>query len=344
MRLNPPAAVEWLRVFDDVFLGLDDLAVIRRAAGASERLLGTPLDALKNTTWMDFVQTYASEPLQDGLRYVWQAMMQGRVAPAYWPGCLAFKPGVTAGLQPVEDDPVVSLAVHLFVGVEHRLDKLIGDGALGAVERLTRLSQHLFSGAAGPLTDLQVEEMEKVLNNAQFIRQLLGDLRTELLTPTLSVPLPHRLMSLFAFSKSDFTDRRLITHRLDIHHTLSDDTVYCLGSIRDVVRRILGTLISGIAAESVIALVGDTGQEGDTIRVEIRYQSDEPGLRVTQRIKPLALSDPVRLQPMRAAERLVNSAQAHLWSVNGRAWAEPVPDKDTAARLVLVLPRWYGTG
>ena len=176
------------------------------------------------------------------------------------------------------------------------------------------------------------------VTRAEHTKQLLEDLRAAVLLPAVSAPMPHALNSLFAFSARDFTHRRITTQQLTIGLNLSAEAVYCHETIRDVVRRILDTLLAGITASTAITV--NNVVEEDTVRVEIEYSSQEADLQVKQRIEPLTLLDPMRLESIGMVQRLVTTAQACLQPVNGQAWAEP---HEKAARIVLVLPRWKGT-
>jgi hypothetical protein len=96
-------------------------------------------------------------------------------------------------------------------------------------------------------------------------------------------------------------------------------------------------LLTAIVPQTAITL--SSAAHEDTVQVQIEYTSLEPALQVAERIEPLALSDPARLDSMGAVQRLITAAHACLRPVNGRAWAEPHQD---SARIVLDLPRWNG--
>jgi hypothetical protein len=313
--------------------------VIRRVVGAVDLIPSLGVLQLQGLTWPQFVEHYADDSAREGLNAAWLAMAEKCVAPAYWPPHLPFKPGVIARLRPLENDPIISFVVHLSTAGDYDLlNNLIGTYLLNGIERTVRVSQNMFRGMDGPLTDRQVKSLRGVISHAEHTRALLEDLRAAVLLPAATAPLPHPLQHLLAFSLRDFNLRRITTQRLALHSTLSAETVYCYAEIRDVMQRMIGALLAGIAAESAIT-VTDTVQP-DTVRIDIAYRSQETSLQTTQRIEPLDLSDLSHWESMGVVQRWVTAAQARLKPVNGRAWAEPHPD---AAHLVLVLPRWKGT-
>jgi hypothetical protein len=342
MSESLPEIGTWIKPFGEIFLGLDDSGIIRRAVG----VLGVPeLSAaqVEGLSWQDFIAQHAAESALDGLKTIWLAMTERRVAAEHWPPYLPFCSGVKVRLCQVENDPVVSFAAHLSPSRECDLEALIGQHMLEATDRLVRISQRVFRGINGPLTDLQVREVGGILNYAEYLQQTLEDVRAEFLVPATTPPQPHPLNELLSFRERDFPgQRRFVTHQLILDCQWSPAVVYCLVTIRDVVRRVIYALIAGVTSESIIALSDSGESDAPTVQVEIRYHSQEPALRVTEPIEPVALSDPGRFQPTRAIERLVTTAHACLKPVKGRAWAEPCQDVGASARMVLVLPRWHG--
>jgi hypothetical protein len=339
MSVNPPEAGAWLKPVGDVFLGLNASAVIQRVVGVIEIAPSLSVRQIQGLTWHQFVQHYADESAREGLNAAWIAMAEKRVAPAYWPPYLPFNTGVIVRLRPIEDDPNLTFVAHLSTAGEYELlNALIGTHLLDVMDRTIRIGQHLFRGADGPLTDLQVQAVSDIINSAGQTQQLLEDLRAAALFPAVSAPQAYSLRSLFTFSARDFDNRRITTQQLTIRIDLSPDVVYCHDTIRDVVRRVLDMLLTAITAQTAI-MVSSMAEE-ETVQVKIEYASQEPAFQVIRRIEPLDLSDPVRLVTMNVVQRLVTAAQACLKPVNGRAWAEP---HQGVMRLVLVLPRWKGT-
>ncbi|HVO70115.1 MAG TPA: hypothetical protein VMT24_08720, partial [Aggregatilineaceae bacterium] len=277
----------WLRPFGEMFLGLDASAVIQRVIGANPGIVSRPVEDLRGASWQEFITRFAGESARDGLRYVWRAVARRGIAPDYWPLYVPFKTGVIARLRAVDGDPAISFAVHLSSSSECHLDSLIGTHALEAVDRMVRLGQHVFRGTDGPLTDLQVREIGGIVNNAEYARQLLEDLRAEVFTPANVAPRPYRLTDLFSFSEHDFTSHRIVTHQLAITCHLSSEVVYCHPTIHDVTWRILSTLIAGIAVQSAVILSDQVGERAQAVLVQIEYHSEEPALEVECRLDPL---------------------------------------------------------
>jgi len=266
------------------------------------------------------------------------AIARHAIAPGYWPSYVPFKTGVVARLRAVDDDPAVPFAVHLSSRCEGDLDTLIGTHVLEAMDRVVRLSQHIFRGTEGPLTDRQVKDISHIVSNAESARQLLENLRAEVLVPANIAPRPYLLTDLFTFSERDFTNRRILTHQLAIKCNLSSEVVYCHSTIHDVVWHVLDTLIAGITVQSTITLSDRVDEHHRAVEVQIEYHSEEPALKVESRLDPLALPDPARFALVKPVQRLVTAARSCLRPVNGHAWAEPV--SDTTARIILLLPHW----
>jgi hypothetical protein len=241
-------------------------------------------------------------------------------------------------LRPIEDDPIVSFVAHLSTAGEYDLlNELIGTHLLEVMDRTIRAGQQLFRGEEGPLTDMQVKNVGGIINSAEHTRQLLEDLRAAVLLPAILAPQPHAINGLLAFSARDFVHHRITTQQLSISINLSPEAVYCHATIRNTVRRILDTLLAG--SRHRLPSRSPTRLRRHSPRAD-PYRSQDPALHVPQRIEPLTLSDPARLESMGMVQRLVAATQACLKPVNGRAWAEPHED---GGCIALVLPRWKGT-
>lgn len=332
----------WIKPFDVCFLGLHSDGTVRHVLGPVDTILTQPPAQILGLSWSTLVERYADEPVRRGLNYAWQAIAGQGVAPAYWPPYLPFRSGVSACLRPVQDDPIIAFAAQLSTQVGCRLDDLFGHSMTQVMERVVRLGQHVFRGIDGPLTDKQVKEVGSVVGYTENLKQLLEDMRSELFAPLTVAPIPLSLSNLLTFSERDFSNRRVVTHQLSIHCQWSSVTVYCYPAVRDTVRRLLESLVVGIALQSAIKLSDHVENQDQTVRVEIRYRSQEPALQVDHRIEPLALFDPARFGPVKPIQGLVTAAQSCLKPVNGQVWAEPCQAEDANASIVLLLPRWQG--
>lgn len=331
----------WLQSFDELFLGLDGEGRIRRVIGAAQTVLTAAPPQLLGLGWQDFITQYASEPARPGLNFAWLAVSKRYVSAAHWPVYLPFKPGCILRLCAVQDDPEVWFAVHLSASSMCNLDTLVEQVMLEAIERVVRLSQYVFRGVDGPLTDKQVKEMGGVVSHAESLRQVLKDLRAEVFSPAATAPQPYVLKNFLIFSERDFSHRRITTHQLAIHCEWAEEMVYCYPAVHAVVRSILDTLLLGITPRSAIELSAQNQEQTRTVQIEIRYQSQETAFQIDQRIEPLNLADPQRLGPSKPLQVLITMAHSCLKPVGGSAWAEPDP-KENGARVILMLPRWQG--
>ena len=331
----------WTHPFGSAFLGLDRAGVVRRGSGTVPITPDHLLIAAQLTgqTWQDIIAQQAANSARDGLRDLWQATAGGYVAPDYWPDSVPFSPGLIAQLRAVNDDPV-AFTIHLASETGCKLDTAIGSHPLEALQRAIRLSRHVQRGTDGPLTDLQVKDIDSIVHNLERTWQFLDDLQTEVLTPTVTAPVPQPVAQLLAFSESSFANHRIITHRLSIQDNLSAETVYCHPAIRDNVKHIINTLLGIIAAESAITLSDHVNDQDRVVEVGIHFRSSEPNFDITGRIEPLALSDPARFEAMPPVLHLVTSAQSRLAPVRGRAWADTCSDALNAACIHLRIPRW----
>jgi hypothetical protein len=343
--------------------------------GTVDTILAQPPGEVVGLSWPVLVEKYADEAVRRGLNDAWRAMAGQGVAPAHWPPYLPFRSGVSARLRAVQDDPNIAFAVQLSTQVGCGLDDFLGHSMSQVMERVVRLGRHVFRGVDGPLTDKQVKEVGSVVGYTENLKQLLEDMRSEVLTPFTTAPLALSLAKLLTFSEQDFSsNRRVVTHELSVSYQWSSESVYCYPAVRDIIRRLLETLIVGISAQSTIKLsdrAASPDQKGtitpptpteaqtqqvaapsapaapqeqpdQTVRVEIRYRSQEPALQVEQRIEPLDLLDPARFGPVKPIQSLITAAHSCLKPVSGQVWAEPCQAEDATACVVLLLPRWRG--
>jgi peptidoglycan hydrolase-like protein with peptidoglycan-binding domain len=338
---NPPQTGGWIKPFGEVFIGLNDAAVIRRVIGAVD--IPPDLDALQiqGLTWLEFVKHFAAEDTQTGLHHLWMAVAEQHVAPAYWPTVVPFKPGVVARLRAVIGDPIINYVCHLSPAEEHDLGVLIGPQTLDVTQQLIQLSQNVFKGVHGPLTDSQVKAMRGIVTIAETVNHLLHDVRTEVIAPATTAPLPYPLRELFTFSTRDFpTLRRITTHELRLISTLPEHIkVYSYRTIRDITRRMLETLLGGINARTAITITA-TVHENDTVQVIFTYQSSEPALRAEQRITPITLFAAERFQAATTLLRLITTMQSHIAPIHSQVWAAPVADTSDTMQVCISLPYW----
>jgi hypothetical protein len=309
--------------FNNSILEFDSAGVIRRLACSA-----LP-DISVGMTWDDLLARVADGLTRAGLDALWQAVVQGRVAPDYWPDAVPFYDGVVAHLRPVEAGYILQLVQ---VGKLFALQMLLEQAALPSDSQVIRLGQHVFSGIDGPLTDSQVHGIDEILQYAEYLRLLLEQAVYQLPAIARS-PIPLRLNELLTFKERDFAERRLATHLIKLHYQWSGAMVYCLPDLRRVILRALRTLLTDVTAESSVVL-SDHVQE-DTVRVEIVYHSPEPDFRVLTRLNPV-----VEVAPKLAIERVIASIQACINPVQGQVWAEPLNKPDATARVILILPRW----
>ncbi len=286
MSVESSDANSWLKPTGEIFLGLDTSAVIRRIVGVIENAPSLSVPQLQGLTWQQLVERYAEPPAREGLITGWMAMAERRVAPAFWPAYLPFKTGVIARLRPVEDDPIISFVAHLsMAGKYDLLNTLMGTHLLNVVDRTVRIGQHLFRGADGPLTDLQVKSLGSVLSGVEHTQQVLEDLYAAVLLPAVSAPQPQPLNRLLLFTMRDFTQRRITTQQLRLDLRLSSEPVYCHASIRESVHRILEVLLAGIAPQSSITGVRYAGRGYGAGRASVY----KPGTRLAGSVSDRAL-------------------------------------------------------
>lgn len=338
----PAETDRWIAPFGDRFIGLDENATIRRAIGAFTIPPATGIEHLHGLPWRDFVTHFAAPDAQAGLRHLWHAIAEARVAPDFWPAVVPFAAEAVARLRRVSGDPDITYAVHIQPALQCSLDTLIGTQTPDATQRLIQLAQNLARGMHGPLTDSQVETVNTITTLSEAIDRLLDDLRTAITMPATQAPLPHAVNTLLAFAEHDFAAiRRISVQRLGLRVDLPDDVrVYCYPAMRDVVRGILERLLEGIEAQSTITLTSQQ-ETSDTVRIAIAYNARTPALYSTSPVHPLDLGDAARFQPSTVLQRLVTTAQAHVSPVNGQVWAKPTRDDDAHnMQIGIILPRW----
>ncbi|NLX10065.1 MAG: hypothetical protein GXY36_10450 [Chloroflexi bacterium] len=330
----------WINTFDRVFLQLDRAGVIRQALGGTEALLGVSIEALKGMTWEALAGQYAAQASREGLRALWEAVVEGRVALAHWPPFVPFRAGVKARLRPARGAELDSFVAELATSVREPLHGLITEHVLDSATQLHRLSGHVLRGVEGPLTDPQVKGLGSMATQARYMRQLLEDIRAEMLLPAVEAPLPRPLSDLLGVDEQHTFDRRQITHRLTLRCTLDSTPVYCYTGIRSVVLRLLHRMVLGVSAESTITIAVVSGQDDAAlVQVAITYHTPEIDLYPGQRVEPLHLADQKRVNGTTLV-RLLSAVQAQLAPVAGQVWAEPVGAASEESRVILALPRW----
>jgi hypothetical protein len=340
-----PKSCDWLSVFDDIFLGIDDEAIIRQVIGRIDRLGEHSPDAIKGQSWYDFVLRHADETAHWGLRSAWLAIAERQVAPTFWPVILPFRSGMTARLSPIEtdSDSDISFAVQLCANnVYQRLAVLSSAPAVDLLARQVQISTQVFRGITGPLTDSQIKDIRRIVINTKNLKQLVDDIQAEIINPAVMAPVPQRLRDTLQLCEEDFQNRRIATHQLRIRCSLSTEIVYCLPVLLTVIHRIATQLFASITSESTIVLSDTVDSENQAIRLSIAYHTQNPALKADRRIDPVDLADPRRLADPHLVERLVTTARACLAPVNGHAWAEPWAVSGANSRFVLVLPLWQG--
>ncbi|HEX3050265.1 MAG TPA: hypothetical protein VHP83_06385 [Aggregatilineaceae bacterium] len=315
MEPQPFDSPEWLNSFDDLFIGLDESAVIRRVVGVPHWETSETI-ALEGLSWADFTMRYADPEARSGLHYSWLAVVERRVAPHHWPPFLYFRNGWKIALRATNRDGLVAFAAHIFPSVETQLNNLLGQQVLTSIERLVRVSQHLYRGTDGPLTDSQVSDVGKLVEKSEYLYHLLHRARAEWVLPTLSAPQPYSLPQLFQFSNQDFIEHRVKTQQLNIECQWSSEVVYCYKEIRSTVQAMLHDLLVEIPAQTSIKLTDTVNADDGMIWVEISYQGKTP--------ETLAM--------------LLTVGQAYLSPVKGRVWSEPAQN-----RIILAFPRWQGS-
>ncbi len=332
-----------LATFGETLVGLDASGTIRAVTGATEDSTGLQSDELIGLSWENFLARTTNEPYRQGLDCAWQAIAHGRVAATHWPPYVPLSPYVVARLRPVETGGDIVMGIHLFRGVESRLVGLLGQPVSDALHKLTRLTQEVYRGSAGPLTDLQVQEVGALANHAEHVTQFIYDMHAQIAAPAATAPLPHQLSDLLTFTERDFVNHRIATHQLKVHCDWSPSVVYCHANLREAVHRILEMLFAGIEGQSAIVLTDHPNDSGATVRVTIDYRSQEPSLRVTEQILPLRLENPERFKPFRhPIVDLITTVQASLAPVNGAISVQPALENHAFAQFVLELPRWTG--
>jgi hypothetical protein len=329
----------WIGPFEDIFLGLDGEGRIQTVAGKSQALLGIDPAALQGTSWDDVVTAHAPEASRAGLRHLWQAVAGPCVAAPYWPPVVPFAPQVMARLRPAAPGTGPAFVAHLLPSQLPTLEVLVGEHTLDVVARLARLARHVFGGTDGPLTDLQVRHVGDIVSHAESALGLLENVRAAHLLPAVAAPARHSLDELFTFEARAFTSRRIETHCLTVATDLPAAPVYAYALLRDMVYRVLVTLIGGATAESTIRLTTTAPPTSQTVRVEIRYHTCDSELAVETPLTPAALLQQKDQAPLRAILRLITTLHACVQPLAGDVWAEPMA-QNTHARIVLVLPVW----
>ncbi len=340
---DTPNTARWIQPFGDVFIGLDEAAVIRHVIGVMDKPADSPAPQVRGLSWTSLIEQFAAAEARPGLLHLWAAVAEQRVAPSHYPPAVPFQPGTVAQLRPVENDPVIRYALHLAPAVQCNLDTLIGTHTLKASQHLIQLSRSAFRGVYGPLTDPQVKAFSSIVTLSETMSELLNDLRTEITAPTTMAPLAHPVSELLNFSTHEFTTvRRISTHELGVRSEFPTPArVYCYAGLRHVVHNVIETLLSGLTARAVVTITTPPELPDDTVPVTLTYHTKETALHTDKILKPLDLFAAERFQPLNTLQRLITTLQSHIRPIAGYVWAEPMTsDSAYTTRICLVLPRW----
>ena len=311
------------------------------AAGASDLFFSGKPSNVIGITWEKFVTESAEPDNIDALYWAIEALIEGHVEVHFLPARIPLREGYAVQFAILNDERV---AVRVLSDKSIETDRLIHDQVRLALHSTVGFADVILKGIGGPLTDIQIEDMQVIRRDSQFALDLISDLRAFYLTPGLRGPVPHAITDLLTLSGDDLPYRQLVTQHLELTYNLpADVAVYSNGAIRECVSNVVRLLTQYAARHSQIVISAHPGDE--LMAVSISYHAADSAMQVTRRIDPADLFHREEIKQEERIYTVVSSLNAYLSAWGCAAWAEigPMPAPDSVAAIIfMTAPLWKG--
>lgn len=328
----PP--VDLLSAYGESILLLDRSRCIVSAAGDTKSLFGYASGDLVGTQWSRLVDNLDSF---DSLYWLVEGVFEAWVAPEFVPAQLPFKNGYL--IQP-------SLFERSYLALRFRefqiesVDKLLMSDLRPALTSITGFANVILMGISGPLTDIQLEDMNVIQRDAQFALGLVEDIRRQWIAPILKGPQPVQAKTLLQMTSEDLPKRRFASQGIAIQFTLPPNiAVYSNGAIRDALIDLLKLLPQYVKKQSSIRI--EAVPAGDVLEIHVIYRAADHGMMTAQRIDPVDLADRRTIKHEARLKTVVSSLHARLAPYGCAAWALPM-ESLSLATIVMTVPMWRG--
>jgi hypothetical protein len=332
----PISQSEILAVFGEALLLLDNTRCVTSALGDTRSVFGSPPEDLVGLTWNELLKSSSTEA-HEGLYWAVEAALEGYVASQYLPSQLPITSNYTLELRQPEQNIV---ALRLYHAITDKLDKLLYRDLRLSLASAAGFADVLLKGIGGPLTDIQVEDLNVIHNDSQFALNLVADWRSQWIAPRLVAPVPISALTLLQLQDSDLPRRKLANQKVAVEYDVPQDVIaYSNGAIRNALIELMRTLPQYVLKQSVIAVNAHIVE--DVIELHISYHASDNGMKAAQRISPMDLFERRSLKHAGRLRILISSLHAQLSPYGCTAWAIPA-ESLSIATIVMTVPVWHG--
>ncbi len=325
-----------LLAFGEVALRLDSSRCIRYIAGAVESVLHTSGSALSGLRWSALL-THAMPQARDGLYWAVEAVLEGYVPLRFLPARLPFTHQYTAQLARLANG---DLAIRFQYGAFPEFDALFGTSLRLSLTSITGFADVLLKGIGGPLTDIQIDDLNVIFRDGQFALRLIEDLRAQMILPALSAPVPIDARTLLELGPDDVSHKRLANQNLALHYDIpAEVTVYSNGAIHAALVWLVQALIQTASRQSAILITARKAVE--VLEIAVTYHPADMAMKALRRTEPIDLFDRQAIKQASQLLTVVSSLHAWLTSYGCTAWASPAPDNKLSV-ITMTVPLWNG--
>ncbi|MCC7450303.1 MAG: hypothetical protein IT324_22990 [Anaerolineae bacterium] len=323
-----------LSAFGEVVLLLDAARCIRYVAGAAESFLHIPVNELAGLHWSALL-AHADSQARNGLYWAVESLLEGYVLPRFLPARLPFTRECSAQIAKLTGGNV---AVRFQPNPFPALDALFGTSLRLSLTSITGFADVLLKGIGGPLTDIQIDDLNVIARSGQFALRLIEDLRAQMITPALSAPIPVHARVLLELGPDDVSYKRLTSQNLTLYYDLPDRLVYSNGAIRAALIWLVQTLMQ-TTQQCTLMIAGSAAD--DVLEVAVTYQPASMDMTAIRRVDPIDLFDRQAIKQAAHLLTVVASLHAALTPYGCTAWAFPA-DSGESCTIVMTVPIWKG--
>jgi hypothetical protein len=326
-----------LSLFNEVIVTIDQTRCVTHAIGATQTILGSKATVLVGTCWPDLLASHAGPEVADGLYWAIEAVFEGYVPLHFLPTQLPFRSGYVSHLALFPENQI---AVRIRPSPAQAFDKFILKGLRPALTSAIGFGDVLLKGIGGPLSDIQLEDLNVISRDSQFALELLQDFRSQYVLPAVVSPVPVSIHELLTLEPDDLPRRRLNSQRVTLEYDLPDNiTVYSNGAIRWAIMSLIRQLSQLVRQQSKIVI--NAQANGDVAEVGVMYQPTDPGMQAKHRVEPVELTNRHEIKQADWTLMMVSSLHAQLTSYGCTAWALPT-EHSNISTFVMTVPLWHG--
>jgi len=326
-----------LSAFGEAIVTVDASRCITACLGDIETILGVPSGIVLASRWHEFLATHVMPDVADSLYWVVEAIFEGYVPPQYLPYQSPFKPNYISHIAVL---PEHQIAIRIRPTHVDETDQFIHKMMRPALTSTVGFADVLLKGIGGPLTDIQLEDLNVISRDGQFALELLEDLRAHYLLPGMIGLVPITIRDLLNLGPDDIPRRRLASQRLTVEYDLPDEAiVYSNGALRWATMSLVRQLTQLALHQSKIVI--NAQPRDDVLEVGVMYQPADTAMQAEHRVEPA--TGPNRRQ-IKQADRLlsiISSLHMQLASYGCTAWAVPTQHSG-ASMIVMTVPLWHG--